>query len=95
MARFPVVWDPDVEAAFINHWIGGDSQTRARLTEVARWIDSNLSQNPADQGRARPDLSARIVAVPLADSSARVAATIEIYPEDYIVRGIRLTFRGE
>lgn len=93
MARYTVVWDPDVETSFLNHWIAGDSQTRAQLTEVAHWIDSKLSENAADLGRARPDLGARIVAVPLSTSQARVAATFEVYPEDRIVRVVRLTFR--
>ncbi len=95
MARFTVVWDPDVEASFINQWVLGSSQTRASLTEVARWIDANLCENPADKGGLRPDLNARIVAVPLTNSGARVAATFEIHPEDCVVRVIRLTFRGE
>ncbi len=95
MTRFTVVWDPDVEASFLSHWIAGDSQTRKYLTAVAHWIDSRLSENPADLGRPRSDLGARIIAVPLANSPARVAATFEIYSEDRIVRVVRLTFRKE
>lgn len=95
MARFTVVWDPDVEASFINQWILGNSQTRVTLTEVAHWIDSNLCENPTGKGRARPDLDVRLVAVPLTNSRARVAATFEIHAEDCVVRVIRLTFRGE
>ena len=75
MARYTVVWDPSVEAPFINYWVAGDSQMRALLTEIANWVDANLSDEPEDKGQARLDLGARIIAVPLSKSPALASVT--------------------
>jgi hypothetical protein len=92
--RYTVVWDPDVESSFIGYWVAGDSQTRRNLTEIANWVDANLSEDPDNKGQTRLDLGARIVAVPLTTSSARVSVAYEVWPEDRTVRVIRLTLRG-
>ena len=94
MVRYTVVWDLSVEAPFIEFWVAGDSQTRLQLTEIANWVDANLSEDPDKKGRLRLDLGARIIAVPLSKSSARVSATYEVWPEDRLVRVVRLTLRG-
>jgi hypothetical protein len=94
MPRCSVVWDPEVETPFINYWVAGDSQARAILTEIANWVDANLAEDPGNQGQARPDLGARIVAVPLSGTPARASVTYEVWPEDRLVRVIRLTLRG-
>jgi hypothetical protein len=94
MARFTVVWDNDVEAPFISYWMAGDSETRTHLTEIANWVDANLSEDPDQKGRPHLGLGARIIAVPLSKSPARVSVTYEVSPEDRLVRVIRLTLRG-
>jgi hypothetical protein len=93
MTRYTVIWDEDVETDFINYWMAGDTVTRMLLTEAANWIDCNLAENPETKGQLRPDLGARIIAVPLSVFTARVAATYEISPDDRLVRVIRLSLR--
>jgi hypothetical protein len=46
MSRYTVVWDADVESAFIEAWIAGDSDARALLTLIAQLVDSNLATIP-------------------------------------------------
>jgi hypothetical protein len=94
MKPFTVVWDRDVEASFFRYWLASDSKLRAILTEVANWVDTNLATDPGSKGQLRADLGARIIAVPLTTSSARVAVTFEVSPDDQIVREICFTFRG-
>lgn len=94
MNRYTVVWDSDVEGAFIRYWVAGNSATRIHLTSVANWIDDNLSTEPETKGRWHDDLGARIVAVPVPSSDARVSATYEVWADDRVVRVVRLTFRG-
>ena len=94
MTRYTVVWDATVEATFTEYWIAGDSHARAMLSEIGNWVDSNLATDPANKGQPRPDLGARVIAVSLSSSSARVSATYEVWPEDKLVRVIRLTIRG-
>jgi hypothetical protein len=94
MTQFTVVWDSDVEAAFISYWIAGDSHMRAVLTEAANWIDVNLSYSPDTKGQDRPDLGARLIAVPVTNTTARISAVYEVRPEHQEVCVIRLTFRG-
>jgi hypothetical protein len=36
MARFTVTWDKEVEMAFIDEWVAGDSRMRKILNEVAK-----------------------------------------------------------
>jgi hypothetical protein len=93
MTRYTVVWDPEVEAQFINAWIAGDSTIRAILTEIANWLDSQLAKDPESQGQLRSDLQARIIIVPLANSSGRVSATYQVLPDDRQVRIVRLVFK--
>jgi hypothetical protein len=94
MTRFTVVWDPDVESPFIDTWVAGDSQTRALLTAIANWVDENLANDPDQKGQPRHDLAARIVAVPVPNSPARVSITYRVLPDDRQVRVIRLVVRG-
>lgn len=93
MNRFTVVWAKEVEEPYLHYWINGDSQMRTALTEVATWVDSNLSNDPESKGRSGPEPTTRIVNVELASSPARVSVTYEIYPDDRLVRVVRLTFQ--
>lgn len=93
MTRYTVLWDEDVEKPFIEFWLAGDSALRAKLTEIANWIDSNLAETPDRQGIYWPDEDARIAEVPLASSAARVSVTFEVVPQDRLVRIVRLTLR--
>lgn len=92
--RFTVIWDNEVETSFVRTWVAADSQMRATLTEVANWVDTNLSVGPESKGQSRPDLGARIVAVPLLNSPALVSVSYEVWTDDRLVHVIRLTFRN-
>jgi hypothetical protein len=94
MERYTVIWDRSVEESFINLWILGDSKSRETLTEIANWVDRNLSQNPADKGRPRSELDAHTAIVPLSKSTARVSVTYQVRTHDRIVYVVRLTVRG-
>jgi hypothetical protein len=92
MTRYTVVWDADVEAALANAWIAGDSAMRSTLTAIADWIDAYLAEAPDIKGEPLPELSARMVSVPLSIAPARVEAT---FPDDRLVRVTRLVFRSD
>jgi hypothetical protein len=92
--RYTVVWDQDVEAAYIDRWLASDSGTRSLLSDAANWVDRNLAEEPEAKGQARPDLGARIIAVPLSSSSVRVSVTYEIWPDERQVHVIRITIHG-
>ena len=94
MTRYTVVWDEDVESPFVHAWVVGDAPTRAILTEIANYVDATLSEDPDKKGEPRPDLDARILAVPLSSSTARVSVTYHVLPDDRLVRVVRLVFRG-
>jgi hypothetical protein len=94
MTKYTVVWAEEVEGPFIDSWVKGDSQMRAALTEIANWVDSNLSLDPELKGREAFDPGARVVVVPLASSAARVSVIFETVPNDRLVRVIRMTFRS-
>jgi hypothetical protein len=94
MTRYTVVWDTEVESRFISAWIAGDAHTRAILTEIANWVDNNLCEDPDQKGEPRPDLVARILAVPISGTSARVSVTYQTLPDDRQVRVVRLVIRG-
>jgi hypothetical protein len=93
MTRYTVLWDPEVEAAFLAAWMACGSQSRQILTEVADWIDLHLATDPERIGLERPDIGVRIVAVPVEETTARVSATFQVLPEDRQVRVVRLVFR--
>ena len=93
MSRYTVVWDPDVETRFIDAWVACDSDTRRCLSNVANWLDGHLANDPQNRGRAIPDSSDRVVAVPITVTTAHVAATFEVLPDDLMVRILRLTFK--
>jgi hypothetical protein len=93
MTQYTVVWDSDVEVAFIEEWIDGDSQLRALLSEIANWADRNLKDSPETLGELDPD-QARFVAVPLTATHIRASVAYKVSSEDRIVRIIRFTIRG-
>lgn len=95
MTRYTVVWDAAVEAQFVSAWVAANSGVRATLTEIANWVDSHLVLDPEQLGRYRSDLDARIAAVPLATSAARVSVTFQVVPDDRQVRVVRLVFRTD
>jgi hypothetical protein len=94
MTRYTVVWDLDVEAQFVAAWVAGDAQIRDFLTEVANWVDTNLAVDPDQKGQSRDDVGARLLAVPVSTSLARVAVTFRVHPDDRQVRIVRLVIRG-
>lgn len=94
MTRFTVVWDKELESTFANTWIAGDSNIRRALTEIADWIDSNLTDDPHTKGEPRADVAERVVSVPFSAPYARVDAIFQVLREDRIVRGTRLVFRS-
>jgi hypothetical protein len=81
MARCTVVWDREVESAFIDAWVDGDSERRAILREIANWIDMNLADIPEEKGQPGLDL-ARVVAIPLSRSAARASVAFHVFPND-------------
>jgi hypothetical protein len=94
MTRYTVVWDADVEAALVNAWIAGLSM-RSTLTAIADWLDTYLVEDPDVKGQPVPELSARMIAVPLSIAPARVEATFQVFPDDRLVRVTRLVFRSD
>jgi hypothetical protein len=95
MTRYTVVWDADVEAALVNAWIAGDSTMRSTLTAIADWVDAYLAEDPDVKGQPLPQLSARMIAVPLSIAPARVEATFRVFPNDRLVRVTRLVVRSD
>jgi hypothetical protein len=91
MIKFTVTWDDEVERPLIDAWIGGNSQTRSILTEIADWVDTALSRDPELKGRPREDLGARVIAVELQSTSANISVTYQVSLEDRMVRVILLT----
>ncbi len=78
MTRFTVVWDKDVEASFVSHWLAGSPQLRTILTDIANWVDKNLAEDPDRKGYLRADLNVRIIAVPVQSSPMRASVTFEV-----------------
>jgi hypothetical protein len=93
MTRYTVVWDATVESQFINDWVEGDSQTRSVLTAVANWIDTTLSVDAENKGRAISGSRARMLAVPLVQPPARISVVFDVVPDDRQVRVVRIVFR--
>lgn len=89
MIRYTVVWDNDVESAFAEEWLKGDSSRRSLLTEFADKVDSLLSADPESKGMPIPD-SLRILAVPLSESTVRSSVAYQIEQQDCLVRVVRL-----
>lgn len=94
MKRYTVVWDSEGESPFIDAWIDADSQMREMLTEIANWVDANLAERPEDKGQADLD-GARVLAVPLSRWATRASVAYHVFPNDRLVRIIRLTLRGQ
>jgi hypothetical protein len=94
MTRYTVVWDEEVEGAFIDASVAGDSRTPAILTEAANWVDANLAEDPDRKGRPVLEHSARVIAVSVSDAAARVSATYQYFPAERQVRVICLILRG-
>jgi hypothetical protein len=95
MTHYTVAWDKEVENTYLRAWLASRSQTRRVLTQVADWIDRELAQDPELKGQLLPDLSGRLIDVPLSKVDARMQATYVVSSADRIVRVIRLTFRIE
>lgn len=90
MTRYTVVWDLELDRAFTDAWVSGDSQMRATLTAISNWLDVALAQDPDRQGHPRPGDAARTIEVPLSVSSVRAEATYRVFAEDRLVRVDRL-----
>lgn len=82
-----------MEAHFIDAWVRGDANTRAILTEVANWVDSELAEDPDRIGRLLAGLEGRVAAVPSVASAARVSVTFQVSHDDRQVRVVRFVFR--
>jgi hypothetical protein len=95
MTRYTVVWDTDVEASLANAWIAGNSAMRFALTAIADWIDTSLSEDPDLKGQPLPEISVRTMNVPLSISTARVEVTYQVFPDDRLVRVVRIVFRSD
>jgi hypothetical protein len=94
MTRYTVVWDDDAETAYLNAWIAGDSRTRAALTQISNWIDTNLAEDAELKGRAVSEQLARVVGTSLSGTNSQVSVTYRVLPEDRQVRVIRVTVRS-
>ncbi len=94
MTRYTVVWDDDAETAFLNAWIAGDSRTRAILTDISNWIDTNLAGDAELKGQAASVQLVRVIDVPLPNAHGHVSVTYRVLPDDRQVRVVRLTIRG-
>jgi hypothetical protein len=92
MIRYTVVWNAEVEAAFIHAWVHSDSRVRAILTDIANWVDETLAQDAHVKGQPAEE-GARVLAVPASHSDANVSVTFEVATDDRQVRIIRLAFR--
>jgi hypothetical protein len=93
VTRFTVVWDADLQTAFTNAWIAGDSRTRSTLSAISNWLDAHLAEDPEKKGRPRSDSEARTVNLALTSSSAQIEATYQVFPDDRLVKVNRLVFR--
>ena len=92
MTRYTVLWDTVLEQHFVDAWVNSDSDTRSVLTDVANWIDLQLSVDPDVKGREdarQADL--RIFAVP--NAAAQISIAYRVYPEDRKVLLVRLLFQ--
>jgi hypothetical protein len=92
MIRYTVVWNAEVEAAFIHAWVHSDSRVRAILTEIANWVDETLAQDADVKGQPAEE-GARVLAVPASDTDANVSVTFEVAKDDRQVRIILMVFR--
>lgn len=92
MTRYTVLWDPEVEAVFVDAWTRSGSGVREILTGAANWIDAQLAVDPEVKGRRSTDLDVHLLAVPLSTTAAQIAVAYQVQPEDRVVRVVRLTF---
>ncbi|RIK86976.1 MAG: hypothetical protein DCC67_02200 [Planctomycetota bacterium] len=67
---------------------------RSTLTGVANWIDQQLAVDPDQKGLPADEPGARVLAVPVSMSKARVSVTFHVMPQDRQVRVVRLLFRS-
>ncbi|HRX80886.1 MAG TPA: hypothetical protein P5307_17575 [Pirellulaceae bacterium] len=94
MTRYTVLRDNALKQHFVDAWVRSDSDTRNVLTDVANWIDEELSVEPEAKGR--PDVgqdNLRILAV--ANSMAQISIAYHVLPEDRKVIVVRLLFRRQ
>jgi hypothetical protein len=64
------------------------------LTEIANWVDTTLAEDADRKGMARDDLAARVLTVCGANSSARFAVSYRVFPDDRLVRIVRMVVHG-
>ena len=92
MTRYTVLWEKSLENHFIDAWGKSDSTTRGVLTEVANWVDNELSLDPTVKGQQDPiDPDLRLLEVPTPE--AQVAVVYQCMPSDCIVTVVRLIFK--
>jgi hypothetical protein len=90
MIRYTVVWALDVQNDFIQSWLAGDSDRRRQLTTIADLLDKSLVIAPETRGVAVPsEPSLRIWSMEAADAS--IAVTFEVFPQDRLVRILRIS----
>lgn len=90
MTRYTVIWDDELLRVFTDTWVKSDSATRAILTDVANWVDTNLAAEPASKAQVDVD-GIYIVWVPI--SLVRVSVSYEVHSDDRVVHVIRFNFR--
>ena len=90
MTRYTVIWDDDLLAYYIRSWTESDPQIRDTLTQVANWVDRYLEYDADLKGRPSADGELQVAYVPV--PHARVTVTYEVFPDDRIVRVLRMTF---
>jgi hypothetical protein len=95
MIRYTVVWDPELDHAIANAWLAGDSRMRRVLTAISNWLDAQLAETPAEKGQPHSGDVGRVIEVPLSISSVRVEAVYHVFPDDRLVRLVRLVFHSD
>jgi hypothetical protein len=93
MTRYTVIWDDDLLDLYIRSWTKSDPQVRATLTDVANFVDHYLEFDADLKGRPTIDGALQVAYVPV--PHARVTVTFEVFPDDRLVRVVRMTFVGE
>ena len=83
--RFTVVWTPEMQDDFLNHWLNSDSQTRRRLTEISTAVDHYLAEQPLERSKLIPtNPNVRVCTLP--GFFPIVSVIVEIKTEDRLVR---------
>ncbi len=93
MTRYTVVWDEYLLAYYTRSWTDADPKIRETLTQVANWVDRYLEFDADTKGRPTIDGELQVSYVPV--SYARVTVTFEVFPDDRLVRVLRMTFERD